>query len=458
MGAESIQGAVLAKDARRARTAARGRSLLRARALLRGRAALLCAAAAAALAGCGGAGEGRPPQLGVRAGDDEAAAKLGFPAAATRNTVRVGGGDAVADAAAVARIFYPAATTATRPRAVVLIDSRRWQDAVSAAPLAGDPLAAPLLFATGGDIPAVTRDALASLRPLGSDLADDAQVIVVGDGTPAPANLRIRRLRGEDPYAVAAEIDRFAATVRRKPSPRVVIFSGERPEWAMPAAAWAAFSGDAALPVRATTVPAPIRRALARREGEAQIFLLGPESVLPRALERKLRSFGRVRRVGARAPQRRRSGDRLRPLPRGRVRLGRRRSGLQPHPRQRGAPPRRRRRGATRYQGGVRATAPHRPCRHAAASAPAVPVEYPAGLRRNATGLRLQPRVDPGRRPGGVDRRPSPARSPGRARAGATAGSLTTRASSLTGGASSLPPRASSLPPRGRPTRRGTLP
>jgi len=301
MGAESIQGAVLAKDARRARTAARGRSLLRARALLRGRAALLCAAAAAALAGCGGAGEGRPPQLGVRAGDDEAAAKLGFPAAATRNTVRVGGGDAVADAAAVARIFYPAATTATRPRAVVLIDSRRWQDAVSAAPLAGDPLAAPLLFATGGDIPAVTRDALASLRPLGSDLADDAQVIVVGDVTPAPANLRIRRLRGEDPYAVAAEIDRFAATVRRKPSPRVVIFSGERPEWAMPAAAWAAFSGDAALPVRATTVPAPIRRALARREGEAQIFLLGPESVLPRALERKLRSFGRVRRVGARA-------------------------------------------------------------------------------------------------------------------------------------------------------------
>ena len=55
------------------------------------------------LAGCStGDDESRPPQLGVQGEDEEAAEKLGFPSTATRNTVRVGGSDAVADAAGVA--------------------------------------------------------------------------------------------------------------------------------------------------------------------------------------------------------------------------------------------------------------------------------------------------------------------------------------------------------------------
>ncbi|HZB06891.1 MAG TPA: hypothetical protein VE449_09885, partial [Thermoleophilaceae bacterium] len=55
------------------------------------------------LAGCSsGDDESRPPQLGVEAEDEEAAEKLGFPSTATRNTIRVGGSDAAADAAGVA--------------------------------------------------------------------------------------------------------------------------------------------------------------------------------------------------------------------------------------------------------------------------------------------------------------------------------------------------------------------
>lgn len=263
----------------------------------------LVVASALVGAGCqlGGGGNGRPPQLGARAGDQDAATKLGFPAVATRNTVRVGGGDPVADAAGVANLFYPATTSATRPRAVVLLDTRRWQDAVAAASLASDPLVAPLLFSSGGDLPPVTRDTIRRLRPLGADLADDAQAILVGSGVPAPAGLRVKRIAGDDPYAIAAELDRFAAALRRRPSPRVLLFSGERPEWAMPAAAWAGFSGDSALPVRSRSLPAPIQRALARREGNAAIFLLGPESLISRRVERSLRRFGRVRRIGERA-------------------------------------------------------------------------------------------------------------------------------------------------------------
>ena len=54
-----------------------------------------------------------------KAGDDEKAAQgLGFPGFATKNTTRVGGADAVANAAGVAQAVYTARSRDTRPAAV----------------------------------------------------------------------------------------------------------------------------------------------------------------------------------------------------------------------------------------------------------------------------------------------------------------------------------------------------
>src|SRR5947209_19068085 len=69
----------------------------------------------------------------------QAAAKLGFPAVATRNTVRVGGGDPVADLAGVAAAVFPATATADRPHAVALVDKDDWQGAVAASVLNAAP-------------------------------------------------------------------------------------------------------------------------------------------------------------------------------------------------------------------------------------------------------------------------------------------------------------------------------
>ena len=122
----------------------------------------------------------RPPQLGVQAEDEQAAEKLGFPSTATRNTVRVGGSDAAADAAGVAGALYPATGDSDRPTAVVLVDQDDWATAVAAAVLVGRPIGAPILLTDGSDLPAVTKDVLDRLKPKGSDLSKDAQVIRVG--------------------------------------------------------------------------------------------------------------------------------------------------------------------------------------------------------------------------------------------------------------------------------------
>jgi hypothetical protein len=252
------------------------------------------------LAGCDlGDEEARPPQLGVKAEDEEAVEKLGFPSSATRNTVRVGGSDEAADVAGVASALFPATGDTDRPTAVVLVDQDDWQSAIAASVLAGPPIGAPLLLADGDELPPVSQDTLERLAPKGSDLSEDAQVIRIGPDVARPDGFKTALVQGDTPYERAAAIDRFFSAARGEPSNDVVLYSGEEPEWAMPAAAWAARSGDAALPVRARSIPRPVARALADHE-RPNVYLLGPERVISQQVadeleERRLaRSVNRI--------------------------------------------------------------------------------------------------------------------------------------------------------------------
>ena len=221
----------------------------------------------------------RPPQLGVQADDEQAAEKLGFPSTATRNTVRVGGSDAASDAAGVASALYPATGDADRPTAVVLVDQDDWATGIAASVLSGRPIGAPILLTDGDELPSVTEDVLNRLEPKGSDLSRDAQVIRIGADTARPRGFKTALIEGDNPFEAAAAIDRFFSAARARPSNDVVLYSADEGEFAMPAAAWAARSGDAVLPVRRNKVPAPIMKAL-REHDRPNVFVLGPESVI----------------------------------------------------------------------------------------------------------------------------------------------------------------------------------
>jgi hypothetical protein len=238
----------------------------------------------------------RPPQLGVEAEDEEPAEKLVFSSSATRNTVRVGGSDAAADAASVAAALFPATGTSNRPTAVVMVDQDDWQSAIAASVLAGPPIGAPLLLSDGDELPTVTEDTLERLAPRGSDLSEDAQVIRIGPDVARPDGFKTALIQGEDPYRRAAAVDRFFSAARGRPSNDVVLYSSERPEWAMPAAAWAARSGDAVLPVESGPIPRPIARALRGHE-RPNVYLLGPERIISEQVANQLREEGLARSV-----------------------------------------------------------------------------------------------------------------------------------------------------------------
>jgi hypothetical protein len=270
---------------------------------------LVCALAllgAVVLAACGGGTkllsrtDHSTVTVGIPSKTPQAAQKLGFPSLATKNTTRVAGADPAADAAGVALAVYPSAAPGTHPQAVTLAPTDDWQAAIASSVLMASPVHAPILLSGSNSLPEATSSALATLAPTGSGTIGGAQVIRIGD-VPAPTGLRAAAIKGSDPYALAAGIDRFVSAAQGRTSTDVMIASGTDAAYAMPAAGWAAESGDPVLFVNKSGIPSPTRQALLAHQSP-HIYVLGPPSVISNATFKQLRKYGAVKRVGGSDP------------------------------------------------------------------------------------------------------------------------------------------------------------
>src|SRR5581483_6446623 len=95
----------------------------------------------------------------------------------------------------------------THPPAVTIAPTDDWEAALASAVLMAPPVRAPILFGSSSGLPSATSDALKTLAPTGSGGANGAQVIRIGDVT-KPKGYRVLSITGNDPYGVAAGIDR----------------------------------------------------------------------------------------------------------------------------------------------------------------------------------------------------------------------------------------------------------
>jgi hypothetical protein len=262
------------------------------------------------VAGCGGGDKKgtaispaqTPPVTGQKGEEvPESGPPLGFPVFATKNTTRVAGGDAIADAAAVALATYPARTPESRPTAVVLAEARDWHTGLAASVLASRPLRAPVLFADGDKLPDATKAALDALQPTGAKQAGGAQVIRVGTNAPVEG-YKTTDVTGANPAALAAAVDKLSAAAAGQPSGALVVASSDRPEYAMPAAGWAAKSGNPLLWVTAQGVP-PETAAAIKTHKQAAIYVLGPADSVPDAVIDQLDKLGgTVKRIAGTDP------------------------------------------------------------------------------------------------------------------------------------------------------------
>jgi hypothetical protein len=264
-------------------------------------AVVLMAAGCGRTSGNGKSSTSATPTAGAKGTKTTAASDLGFPTFATKNTTRIGGGDPIADAAAAARAVYTGATRITRPRAIVLVGDGDWRVGLAASVLMSAPIRAPLLYAHGADkLPPATQNALTALAPTGSKDAGGAQVIRVGN-VPELEGTKTTDLRGDGPFALARAIDAFQAAARGTTSDRVIVVGADAPQYAMPAAAWAAKAGDPILFTNRDSVPADTRAAIAAHQ-QPKIYVLGPPSAVSSKALTELKKLGSVTRIAGPTP------------------------------------------------------------------------------------------------------------------------------------------------------------
>ncbi|HEX3174826.1 MAG TPA: cell wall-binding repeat-containing protein [Solirubrobacterales bacterium] len=262
----------------------------------------------AAILGGGGGGKGSTtdtPAPVVGGGHAEPtpstpASELGYPQFATANTTRVGGSEPASTAAGVALAAYPSTEPAQRPAAVSLVDAADWRGAIAASVLMAAPVRAPVLVSEAAGLPDATAQALEALDPQGSDATGGTQVFALG-GAAAPADRRTKSVKATG-IGAAAAIAALRDELVKGPPHHVIVAPADQPAFAMPAAAWAARSGDPVLFSASGKLPTPTAAAL-KRHPHAPAYVLGPSSAISSNVVREVGEIvDRVRRVSGEDP------------------------------------------------------------------------------------------------------------------------------------------------------------
>lgn len=238
---------------------------------------------AAVLGGTGGSEEAEnaaptPAPAAGAASDGSGSAsveELGYPSFATNNTTRIGSPDPATTAAAVALAVFPSRTESQRPKAVTLVGEEDWAGAIAASVLMAEPVRAPVLI-SGSE---VTSEALEALQPT-----------------------KTRTISGSSAAKEAGEIATLRDRLFGSPPSHIVVAPSSRPDLAMPAAAWAARSGDPVLFAGAEDLPTATAAAL-NRHTKVPVYVLAPASAISSKVLRAIGKIAKqVKRVGGEDP------------------------------------------------------------------------------------------------------------------------------------------------------------
>jgi Cell wall binding domain 2 (CWB2) len=263
---------------------------------------------AAIVGGGGGGGEGTDtpaPVSEAPGGPAETPAsqtpeELGYPAFATANTTRVGGADPASSAAGVALATYPSTAPSLQPDAVALVDADEWRTAIAASVLMAAPVGAPILISEADAMPEASSQALSALDPQGSPATGGAQAFAIG-ATTIPEGMRTKRVRAGG-VAGAAAIAELREKLAGSPPKHFIVAAATQPAFAMPAAAWAARSGDPVLFSGSDKLAKPTADAL-KANPHTPVYVLGPSAAISSAVVREIAKLAdRVRRVSGEDP------------------------------------------------------------------------------------------------------------------------------------------------------------
>lgn len=266
----------------------------------------LVLAATAAVSGCELGDNQSLTGLTSGSSSDDFARGTGSPALATKNTVRIPGEDAAANAAGAALTVFPSNNSFTRPQIVTVAGADDWRAAIAMSVLSARPVKSAMLLSSADKLPDITESAYSALNPTGLTIPGQTlkpKAIVAGN-LKLPDNTPRVNLVNSGYEALSLAVDGLWTTISGgKPSREVIVTTADPAfkRYALPAGPLAANTGSPVFFTENDAVPLATLRAIEKHEKPA-IYVVGPPQAVSDGVLKRLRRYGTVRRIGGPDP------------------------------------------------------------------------------------------------------------------------------------------------------------
>jgi hypothetical protein len=224
----------------------------------------------------------------------------------TKNSTRLNEQEPIKAAVLTSQTIWPATHPENQPNAVILVPKNNWQTALASADLIHHPSNGPILFLEDKKIPDATLNEMKRLNPKG--ISDGTNVLVIGDldeqAMKQLATYKVKQVKNTDPATTAKEIDTLYADLAGGYPKNVIIGSSDEDAqlYSLPAVNWIAHMPEPILYVSKDSVPQATIDALKERKEKGTIYLLGPEKIISKDVEKQLEEHGKIVRISGETP------------------------------------------------------------------------------------------------------------------------------------------------------------
>ncbi|QOY38598.2 cell wall-binding repeat-containing protein [Anaerobacillus isosaccharinicus] len=225
----------------------------------------------------------------------------------TKNVSRLNSHDALEISVMTSQMIWPATHEANQPGTIMLAPIENWQLALASLNLVHHPNDGPLLFTKNGEIPALILAEIERLQPKGN--LNGTQIMVMGDLVEAEleklSGYEMITITETEPAAFATEIDRLYGELTNNTPSSVIIGSMEDKGklFSIPAGSWITHMDEPILYVTENEIPQATITALQKRNGNAAIYVVGPQSVISNEVVEQLAEYGTVTRIDGETPE-----------------------------------------------------------------------------------------------------------------------------------------------------------
>ncbi|HDR7525837.1 ArsR family transcriptional regulator [Bacillus paranthracis] len=223
-----------------------------------------------------------------------------------KNVTRLNTNDPLQMAVLTSQTIWPATHKENQPGAVILVPVKDWQLGIASADLIHHPNNGPILFIEKEKVPEMTLKEIKRLNPLGTK--DGTQIMVMGDVDASILEqlkeYKVKQIKETDPATFAKDVDKEYADITGSYPNSVIIGSSEEEGrlYTTPAVNWISHMPEPLLYTEKNKVPEATIEALKTRKDKANIYVLGPEKIISKEVEKELSKYGKVTRISGETP------------------------------------------------------------------------------------------------------------------------------------------------------------